>query len=132
MLSKGVGWWWGGCVNATLASTTDIEVSAMRREDASVRNLLLIIFISSWHEGKFQHSGVEHYSYISERTALQAGCTLFSELQDFRLVKVHLRVQQQVKQSVQTYRNVKMKALFFHNNQFHEKVTVLKLVRRLL
>lgn len=43
----------GGWYNATLASNANVEVSKTRREDASVRNWLLIIFMSSWHEGKF-------------------------------------------------------------------------------
>lgn len=83
----------GGLYNATLASNTDVEVNRTRREDASLRNWLLIIFMSSWHEGKFQHSDLEHCYYISERTDLQAGCTFLSDLQDFMLFKVYLRVQ---------------------------------------
>lgn len=37
-------------------------------------------------------SGPEHWSYISERTELKAGFSVFSELVDFRHVKICLRV----------------------------------------
>lgn len=78
--------------------------------------------MSSWHEGNHQHSGPEHL-LLSEWIELKAGCSVFSEMEDFSHIEVHLSLTGKKSCPYRhSHSNLKIKPLFFYSTQFNENI----------